>query len=472
MKTLYDLLGVRSDADAEAIKTAFRKAVKAHHPDLHPGETHALSRFKQIVDANGVLSDAVQRTAYDQLLKFESRRHRSPWQLLLIGGVVDVIVFAAILIGAHWIYPPVPYATVATPVPDRDAPPTGPPASEAAGQAGKKSQDERRDDHAVVAETVGLLEFATVAATGGAPINAHAALASDVESSRTAAGTQDDSTQLVAATGNTEPAIKLPFAAPRFVPAMEPRAAATPEQPASSPPASTSKAFVPQINGQNSSDPAPARAAPQRLTIDAAQLRQADEPARLTISTTDTGADVAVVIGGLAPGSALSAGTPTGPNTWRLPAENFNDAVVTPPRGFVGVMDLTLELRLADNTVGDRKVLRLEWSGRNVLAPAKSQPRWFEAAEIALMLKNGAAFMANGNIGAARMMFLPAAEAGEPAAAFALAETYDPLVLGKLGAKGGITSDVALAHSWYEKAMHLGSAMAPERLKNLTRPLN
>jgi len=66
-------------------------------------------------------------------------------------------------------------------------------------------------------------------------------------------------------------------------------------------------------------------------------------------------------------------------------------------------------------------------------------------------------------------MFQPAAEAGDPAAAFALAETYDPLVLRKLGAKGGGTADVALAHSWYEKAKDLGSTTAPERLERLAR---
>ena len=256
-------------------------------------------------------------------------------------------------------------------------------------------------------------------------------------------------------------------AAQRSLPAMEPRivaapAAAPPEQAASAPPPS-------QFNGQNSRDPASARAASRQLTINAVRLRQADEPARLTISAADAGANVVVVIGGLAPGSALSAGTPAGPNTWRLSADDFNDAAVTPPRGFVGVMDLALELRLADNTVVDRQGLQLEWSAKNVLAPAKPQPRRLEAAEIALMMKNGSAFMANGNIGAARMMFQPAAEAGEPVAAFALAETYDPLVLRKLGAKGGITSDIALALSWYEKAKNLGSTVAPERLERLAR---
>jgi len=189
----------------------------------------------------------------------------------------------------------------------------------------------------------------------------------------------------------------------------------------------------------------------------------------LAVSASDVGADAAVVIGGLAPGSTVSTGTPVGPNTWRLSVGELTGAAITPPRGFVGVTDLTLELRLADNTAADRRSLRLEWSGNAALAPAKSQPRQLSASEIALMVKNGTEYMANGSIGAARMMFQAAAEAGEPAAAFALAETYDPLVLRKLGAKGGVTSDIALAHSWYERAKKLGSTLALERLERLAR---
>jgi hypothetical protein len=94
-------------------------------------------------------------------------------------------------------------------------------------------------------------------------------------------------------------------------------------------------------------------------------------------------------------------------------------------------------------------------------APSPQQPN---AGQIAVMVKRGGEFMANGNIGAARVMLRPAAEAGNARAAFALAETYDPFVLERLGAKGGITSDVELARRWYEAAKNLGSATAPDRL--------
>jgi tetratricopeptide (TPR) repeat protein len=71
MKSLYELLGASADDDAEALKKAFRKAVKAHHPDLHPNDPDALERFREIIAANALLRDAKQRATYDWLLQVE-----------------------------------------------------------------------------------------------------------------------------------------------------------------------------------------------------------------------------------------------------------------------------------------------------------------------------------------------------------------------------------------------------------------
>jgi TPR repeat protein len=207
----------------------------------------------------------------------------------------------------------------------------------------------------------------------------------------------------------------------------------------------------------------------RQLTIKAARLWQVDAPARLIVSATDAPADVDVVISGLATGTVLSLGKPIGPNGWRLSAKDLNSVMILPPRGFVGIMDLILELRLVNDSLVDRKGLLLEWSHNGAGAAAAFPPRQIEAAEIELMVKSGLEFMANGNIAAARMMFRPAAESGSAVAAFALAETYDPSVLKQLGAVGGITSDVSLANTWYEKARALGSPLARERLERLAR---
>jgi tetratricopeptide (TPR) repeat protein len=77
MKTLYDLLGALPDDDAEDLRAAFRKAVKANHPDLNPGDPEASQAFRRIVRANAILSDERQREAYDRLLEV-ARRQQFP----------------------------------------------------------------------------------------------------------------------------------------------------------------------------------------------------------------------------------------------------------------------------------------------------------------------------------------------------------------------------------------------------------
>ena len=77
MKTLYDLLGALPDDDAEDLRVAFRRAVKANHPDLNPGDPEASQAFRRIVRANAILSDERQREAYDRLLEV-ARRQQIP----------------------------------------------------------------------------------------------------------------------------------------------------------------------------------------------------------------------------------------------------------------------------------------------------------------------------------------------------------------------------------------------------------
>jgi hypothetical protein len=71
MKSYYELLGASADDDADALKKAFRKAVKAHHPDLHPDDPAAAERFTKIIAANACLRDAKARATYDLLLQLE-----------------------------------------------------------------------------------------------------------------------------------------------------------------------------------------------------------------------------------------------------------------------------------------------------------------------------------------------------------------------------------------------------------------
>src|SRR5580765_1912033 len=64
-KDFYAILGVPQDADDAAIKKAYRKLARTHHPDKNPGDAAAEQRFKDVGEANSVLSDPEQRREYD-----------------------------------------------------------------------------------------------------------------------------------------------------------------------------------------------------------------------------------------------------------------------------------------------------------------------------------------------------------------------------------------------------------------------
>ena len=65
----YQTLGVSRTASQAEIKKAFRKLAREHHPDKKPGDTEAERRFKEVNEANAVLSDPDKRKKYDRLGK-------------------------------------------------------------------------------------------------------------------------------------------------------------------------------------------------------------------------------------------------------------------------------------------------------------------------------------------------------------------------------------------------------------------
>ena len=63
----YEILGVPRSASQAEIKKAFRTLARAHHPDRNPGDVAAERRFKDVNEANAVLSDPDKRQQYDTL---------------------------------------------------------------------------------------------------------------------------------------------------------------------------------------------------------------------------------------------------------------------------------------------------------------------------------------------------------------------------------------------------------------------
>src|ERR1700757_3316456 len=66
-KDYYGTLGVKKTATAEEIRKAFRKLARKYHPDVNPNDKKSEEKFKEISEANDILSDEKKRKVYDQL---------------------------------------------------------------------------------------------------------------------------------------------------------------------------------------------------------------------------------------------------------------------------------------------------------------------------------------------------------------------------------------------------------------------
>src|SRR5437899_7197895 len=66
MRDPYEVLGVPRSASAAAIKSAFRKAAKKHHPESNKGDPKAAERFAELNTANEILGDEDKRKQFDR----------------------------------------------------------------------------------------------------------------------------------------------------------------------------------------------------------------------------------------------------------------------------------------------------------------------------------------------------------------------------------------------------------------------
>jgi TPR repeat protein len=195
-------------------------------------------------------------------------------------------------------------------------------------------------------------------------------------------------------------------------------------------------------------------------------IMQSDEAAAIGL-TIDGAADGAqLLIGGYETGSLFSVGQPLSHNVWSVSLPQIKTATIIPPRGFMGSMDITVRLVLADGKLADQQTLHLQWRPPGPASGPLASSRKITATEVRALLERGNALEATGDLAGARLVFQRAAEAGNARAAFMLAETYDPIVLETLR-ESGLASNIGTARVWYAKAKDLGSDEAPERLERL-----
>ncbi|MFL5628306.1 MAG: DnaJ C-terminal domain-containing protein [Ktedonobacteraceae bacterium] len=77
-KDYYSILGVDKNASREQIQKAYRKLARKYHPDVNPGDKTAEDKFKEINEANEVLSDPEKRKKYDAMAEDYQRYGRWP----------------------------------------------------------------------------------------------------------------------------------------------------------------------------------------------------------------------------------------------------------------------------------------------------------------------------------------------------------------------------------------------------------
>jgi hypothetical protein len=233
-----------------------------------------------------------------------------------------------------------------------------------------------------------------------------------------------------------------------------------------------------------------------------------NEPLQLGVMVSAPGTGTSVTLRGLPPGSRVTAGRRISATEWSVPAREISTASVVPPPDFSGQITLGAELRGEEGDALVGSEVHLAWTPAVIsAAPARPQPalsqvslptptapmpvapppvvpmvtappaaeapsssspvvRTLEPREVASFLSRAQDLISSGDLQSARLLLRRAAEAQNARAAFALAQTYDPIVLKRFGASAP-TADVNAARSWYEKAREWGAPDAQRQLDAL-----
>jgi hypothetical protein len=232
-----------------------------------------------------------------------------------------------------------------------------------------------------------------------------------------------------------------------------------------------------------------------------------NEPLSLGVNVNSPGASATVTIGGIPADARLTVGRRMNTGEWGVPAQEISNVSIIPPADFVGVMNLTAELRGADGAALVRSLVRLTWMSATPVGtvevsasvaaaasgppaaptPPQQQPlispglaspgspsvaraeppvREIDPDEVAGFVKRAQELLATGDLQAGRLLLLRAAEARDARAALLLAKTFDPILSKQFGAADP-EPDLAQARNWYQKAEEWGASEARRQLEAL-----
>lgn len=74
MKNYYKIMGLKSGATENEIKSAYRLLAKRFHPDVNPGNAAAAEKFAALGEAYEILSDPSKRADYDRQIAMERQQ--------------------------------------------------------------------------------------------------------------------------------------------------------------------------------------------------------------------------------------------------------------------------------------------------------------------------------------------------------------------------------------------------------------
>jgi hypothetical protein len=206
---------------------------------------------------------------------------------------------------------------------------------------------------------------------------------------------------------------------------------------------------------------------------------------------------------GLPASVALSEGHSIAPGSWAVPFVGLPTLRISVPVGLSGKSEITVALVTVDGAVLADVRTTLLIASPSLVAPGQSEPQPKSVASIGAavatapvdssnrgarstrpsapaapprteaqqhamrFVTKGNELLGEGDVSTARLYYQRAADAGLHEGALAMAATYDPDELIRIGVKG-LQPDPKAARSWYEKARDLGAPEAEERLRRLS----